>query len=108
LREGVLRRCQAVGVEAKKLKAANTQLKDEIGTDFYMVRARMLKRCAEFLQEHMMGMARLPKREEIENYKPPEEEEEVRCAFSDRNLHSRMPLSFTPLLLLKPLSYRCT
>jgi hypothetical protein len=25
----------------------------------------------------------------------------VRCAFFDRNLHSRMPLSFTPLLCLK-------
>jgi hypothetical protein len=25
----------------------------------------------------------------------------VRCAFMDRNLHSRMPLSFTPLLRLK-------
>jgi hypothetical protein len=26
---------------------------------------------------------------------------QARCAFSDRNLHSRMPLRLTPLLLLK-------
>ena len=78
MRESILRRCQAVGVEAKKLKAANTQLKHEVDTDSFRMRGRMMARCTEFLQEHMMGMARLPKREEIESYVPPEEElEEV-------------------------------
>ena len=76
LREAILRRCQAVGMEAKKLKAANIQLKHEVGTDSFNMRGRMMARCTEFLQEHMMGMARLPNREEIESYVPPEEEAE--------------------------------
>ena len=71
LRKELLRRCQKVGVEGKKMQIANMKVAKEKGkeitrTDRFKIRAMVAKRCTEFLQANMLGLPKLPKKEEIE------------------------------------------